>query len=141
MAPPKTPDAPRGTIKGTAYHNLVKFTIRATPLPDNILHFILDNIATLKQLQHQHKMGDPLSVDDVGNIDEEGANLRGDVTRKPSVRPDEFWAALANICEAVGGEWKDVAERAWSFGPQPAGGCLLIDARKNSFHSCVIQFL
>jgi ribosome assembly protein 1 len=134
MAPPKTPNVPRGTVKGTAYHNLIKFTIRAAPLPEGILHFILDNVATLKQLQHERKMGYVSSLDEDLD-DEEGANVYGDVIRKPSVRLDEFWDALNKIFEVAGADWNDVTERIWSFGPQRAGGCLLIDARKNPSQS------
>jgi len=135
MAPKKTPNAPCGTVQGTAYHSLVKFTIRAAPLPEDILHFILDNITTLKQLQQERRMSDALPFDNVDDVDDEEGNVHGDVIRKPSVRPDEFWEALEKTCEAAGGEWKDVAERLWSSGPQRAGGCLLIDARKNHSQS------
>lgn len=135
MAPPKTPNAPRGTVKGTAYQNLIKFTIRAAPLPEDITHFILDNVANLQQLHHERRMGHPLSRADGSDIDDDEGGVRGDVIRKPSVRLDEFWDVLAETCEAAGGEWKGVTERIWSFGPQRAGGCLLIDARKNPSQS------
>jgi ribosome assembly protein 1 len=132
MAPPRTSNAPRGTVQGTAYHGLVKLTIRAAPLPEDILRFILDNTTTLKQLQQERRTGDALSFDNVDDMDdEEGANIQGSAIRKPRVRPEDFWDALQQICEAAGGEWKDVAERLWSSGPQRAGGCLLIDARRN----------
>jgi len=132
MAPPRTSNAFRGTIQGTAYHGLVKFTIRAAPLPEDILYFILDNTTTLKQLQQERRMGDVLSFDNVDDMDdEEGTNIQRDAIQKPSVRPEEFWDVLKQICEAAGNEWKDVAERLWSSGPQRAVGCLLIDARKN----------
>ena len=135
MGLPKTLNAPRGTVKGTAYHNLIKFTIRAAPLPEDIIHFILDNAANLKQLQYERRMGHSLSRADASDIDDDEDDVHGDVIRKPSVQLDEFWDALAKTCEAAGGDWKDVTERIWSFGPQRAGGCLLIDARKNPSHS------
>jgi ribosome assembly protein 1 len=141
MAPSKTPNAPRGTVKGTAYHNIIKFTIRAAPLPEDIIHFILDNVANLKQLQDERRMGHPLSRADASDIGDDEGDVRGDITRKPSVRLDEFWDVLAKTCEAAGGDWKDVTERIWSFGPQRAGGCLLIDARNKPSQSYVLQSL
>lgn len=142
MAPLKTPNTLRGTVSGSAYHNLVNLTIRAVPLPDDILHFILDNTSTLKQLQQRRNRDDELSFVGVEDIDEEeSSTLHGDVIRKPTVKPEEFWVALGRILEAVGGEWKGIVERIWSFGPQRVGGCLLIDARKNPHQSWVILFL
>lgn len=141
MAPPKTPNVPRGTIKGTAAHDLIKFTIRAAPLPQDILHFILDHIVILKRLQQGHKTDDIISTEDTSNIeDQENYNIHGDIMRKPSVQPDQYWSALQAKCDTIGGEWRDIVERIWSFGPQRAGGCLLIDARKNPSQSSVRRF-
>lgn len=136
MLPPKTLNAPRGTVNGTAFHDLIKFTIRAVPLPQDILQFILDNVVTLKKMQHEHKTGDLLTDEEAGDMeDEEGANIHGDVVRRPSIRPDQFWEALDEVCSTAGGEWATIAGRIWSFGPQRAGGCILIDARRNSYQS------
>jgi ribosome assembly protein 1 len=71
MAPPKTPSAPRGTIKGTAAHDLINFTIRAVPLPQDILHFILDNIVTLKKLQQEQNTDGVMSMEDADGIQDE----------------------------------------------------------------------
>ncbi|KAF7968737.1 hypothetical protein HWV62_29559 [Athelia sp. TMB] len=136
MQPPKTANAPRGTVNGSAYHDLITFTIRAAPLPQDILRFILDNVVTLKKLQHEHKTGDTLTDEEAGDIeDEEGTNIHGDVVRRPSSRPDQFWDALDKVCREAGGDWADIAGKIWSFGPQRAGGCILIDARKDSHQS------
>lgn len=138
MAPPKTPGLSRGTIKGSASHDLIKFTIRAVPLPQDILQFILDNIATLKRLQHEDRNGDISTGEEDDDIENEGANIHGDVIRRPSVRPDQFWDALDKVCGEAGGEWEGMAGRIWSFGPQRAGGCILIDARKTPHQSYVV---
>ncbi|KAF7768579.1 hypothetical protein Agabi119p4_7822 [Agaricus bisporus var. burnettii] len=50
--------------------------------------------------------------------------------RNPSVKPEQFWDALQDKCKEVGGEWEGITDKVWAFGPQRAGGCLLIDARK-----------
>ncbi|KII86678.1 hypothetical protein PLICRDRAFT_264227 [Plicaturopsis crispa FD-325 SS-3] len=130
MAAPKTPNAPRGTIRGSDSHNLVTFTIRAVPLPETILQFILDNIITLKKLQQERKGGREGEVDDEG--EEEGVNVHGDIMRKPTVKPEQFWAALQDKCKEAGGEWTGLVDRIWAFGPQNAGGSLLVDARNTS---------
>jgi len=39
---------------------------------------------------------------------------------------------LEEVCKKAGGDWdKGIVDRIWAFGPLKAGGCLLIDARKN----------
>ncbi|KAJ7644279.1 P-loop containing nucleoside triphosphate hydrolase protein [Roridomyces roridus] len=131
MAPPKTPNATRGTVHAASSQNIVAFTIRASPLPSIILDFILQNLALLKNLQH----GGDASVDQDSDIGE--SNIDGTIVRKPSVKPEEFWDALRGKCQEAGGEWVDAAECIMAFGPQNAGGCILIDARKasNSGHS------
>ncbi|KAJ7134421.1 P-loop containing nucleoside triphosphate hydrolase protein [Mycena epipterygia] len=131
MAPPRTPNATRGTIHGSSSQNIVTFAIRASPLPRLILDFILQNLVTLKILQHERKGGD-VAVDDAEMDDEDGSNIDGNIVRKPSVKPEQFWDALRAKCQEVGGEWTDIAERIWAFGPQNAGGCVLVDARNSN---------
>ena len=128
MAPARTPNTPRGTIRGASSHNLATFTIRASPLPRPIVDFILENLVTLKKIQYDRKAGDPQASREL--VD--GVDVHGDIVRKPSVGPDRFWAALQVKCKEVGGEWEDITDSIWAFGPQKAGGCLLVDARKSS---------
>ncbi|KAF7299201.1 hypothetical protein MIND_00868800 [Mycena indigotica] len=128
MAPPKTPNATRGTMLGTSSQGVVSFTIRASPIPRPILDFILQNLAILKTLQQTGKG----STEEQDGDDEQANIIDGTVMRKPSVQPEKFWTTLHEKCTQVGGEWIDVVERIWSFGPQNAGGCILIDSRKSS---------
>ncbi|KAH9480567.1 Ribosome assembly protein 1 [Psilocybe cubensis] len=125
MAPTKTPNAPRGTIRGTSSQKVVSFTIRASPLPPTIMDFILENLTTWKTLQHDRKVKQGQSVDE-----EDAGDNYGDVIRKPTVTPEQFWDAFDQKCKEVGGEWSDAADKTWAFGPQKAGACLLLDARK-----------
>ncbi|KAJ6620812.1 translation elongation factor 2 [Mycena sp. CBHHK59/15] len=131
MAPPKTANAPRGTIYGAISQNVVTFTIRASPLPRLILDFILENVSTLKNLRRDRKGAD-IADDEAEIDDEDGIDIHGDVGRKPSVKPEQFWDCLRAKCQEAGGEWKDISERVWAFGPQNAGGCILIDARSSN---------
>ncbi|KAF9454845.1 P-loop containing nucleoside triphosphate hydrolase protein [Macrolepiota fuliginosa MF-IS2] len=129
MTPTKTPGAPRGTIKGASTQNIVSFIIRANPIPEPLLEFILDNISTLKKLQHDRK----LRQEGKGEEEEEEESVAekyGEIVRKPNIKPEQFWDAFQNKCKEIGGEWEGVVEKVWAFGPQRAGGCLLIDARK-----------
>jgi len=123
MAPTKTLGAPRGTIKGTSSQNIVSFTIRASPIPVLLLDFLLDNARMLDKLLHDRQDG---------KSDEDGERIDkcDDILRKPSAKPEQFWDALRDKCKEVGGEWADNHNRIWAFGPQGAGSCLLIDARK-----------
>ncbi|KAG6903265.1 hypothetical protein C0995_000160 [Termitomyces sp. Mi166 len=131
MVPTKTPNAPRGTIHGVSSSNIIKFTIRASPLPQAILDFVLRNVSILKKLQHERRAKYSGATQDKELEDEQEVDNYGDVIRKPTVAPEQYWEALRKVCEETGGEWADVTERIWAFGPQKAGGCLLIDNRKS----------
>ncbi|KAF8967113.1 P-loop containing nucleoside triphosphate hydrolase protein [Flammula alnicola] len=125
MAPTKTPNAPRGTIKGTSSQQVISFTIRASPLPAPILDFILQNLEIWKILQHDRKIQQGHIIEE----EEQDTNNYGDVIRKPTVTAEHFWDVFAEKCREVGGDWEDIADKTWAFGPQKAGACLLIDAR------------
>ena len=128
MAPPKTPNAARGTIRGASSQNSVSFTIRTVPLPEIIHEFILQNLTTISDLLQDHRADDAGG----GTSELERGGVQGDVVQTPSVKPEQFWAALEAKCKEAGSEWLGVGERIWAFGPHNAGGCLLIDARKDT---------
>lgn len=131
MAPTKTPGASRGTIKGSSSLNIVQFTVRAAPIPSVILDYILENISILKKLQQDHKAKETgQDREEIEAQEEESEDHHGDVVRKPTVTPDRFWTVLEEKCKEAGGEWEAVADKIWAFGPQKAGGCLLVDDRK-----------
>lgn len=138
MAPPKTPNALRGTIYGQSAQSDIRFTIRAVPLPSPLLRFIQSNMSLLRRLGRDrgrsHSSNDTtLDADDgdkEGNLIE-GAVLYGDVISKPTVRLEEFWSKLDEVCETLDAEWRGLSERLWAFGPRSAGGCILIDSRNS----------
>ncbi|KAJ7288494.1 P-loop containing nucleoside triphosphate hydrolase protein [Mycena rebaudengoi] len=117
MPPPKTPNAPRGTMHASTSQDVVSLTIRASPLPRLILDFILQNLVTLKHLQQERKGGD-VSADEAEVGDEDGVDIHGDVVRKPTVKPEQFWDALRDKCREAGGE--------------TLAGCILVDARSTT---------
>ncbi|KAJ7601116.1 translation elongation factor 2 [Mycena floridula] len=127
MAPPKTPNAVRGTAHGSSSQGVVTFTIRASPLPPVLLEFILDNILTLRKLMQSRA---DREKDDELMEGLEALDKQGDVVRKPSINPEQFWVALKEKCREVGGEWDSVPDKIWSFGPQNAGSCIFVDNRK-----------
>jgi len=129
MLPSKAENGVRGTCKGVSAQGIVKFSVRAVPLPREILDFVLENTLILKRLQRNAE-GNADHDEDV-----EGGNVMGDVIRKPTVKPDQFWEALSEICKTVGGEWAAISTRIWAFGPRQAGGCLLIDSRPGEHQS------
>lgn len=136
MAPTKTPNTPRGTIRGASSYNVVNFTIRAVPLPRNILEFLLDNILVLKRLQQEtdksaeqnHESDNDTEEDE---LNQEGVDTQGDLYRKPTVKPEQYWDVLREKCKEAGAEWKGIVDKIQAFGPRRAGGCMLIDARKD----------
>jgi ribosome assembly protein 1 len=132
MAPSKAGSSPRGTVTSSTAHDSIKFKLRAVPIPSALLEFILDNLSILRRLRRERDLdedatGSAEDVDDDREID-----TQGDVERTPTVKPDQYWRTLQQRCSEAGGEWADVADRIWAFGPQSAGGCLLIDARPTS---------
>lgn len=130
MAPPKTPNTPRGTMKGTSSQQVVSFTVRAAPLPAALLEFILANIEVWKVLLHVRAMQQGQKAREE---EEDEVDISGGVVRKPTVTPEQFWDAFEAKCKEVGGEWRDIADRLWAFGPNKAGGCLLIDSRDSKY--------
>jgi ribosome assembly protein 1 len=158
MAPPKTPNAPRGTVHGASAQNLVAFTLRAAPVPQAILDFLRDNASVLRRLLRERGARDergttaaPVGgengattdqgVKGVAEVEEdevdEEADVQTDVVRAPTVKPEGYWAALDEVCKRAGGEWTGIAERIWGFGPHGSGACILVDARGGVPNSCV----
>jgi ribosome assembly protein 1 len=134
MAPPKTPNAPRGTIHGTSAFNLINFTIHAIPLPESITSFLQSNVSVLKKLHREGVFSaqkkTTKSVTEEGNEETEKVldAAEGEVVRRPTVKLEDFWPALEKICKEAGGPWTDVADKIWAFGPQRVGPNLLVDA-------------
>ncbi|KAH9080512.1 P-loop containing nucleoside triphosphate hydrolase protein [Lactarius deliciosus] len=128
MAPPKTPGAPRGTVHGSGFQNLVTFTIRAAPLPDLVADFLRSNLTIVKRrlADQSHSVG-ATSVEDEAD---EAATV-GDILRIPTIHPEQFWDAFQAKCEEAGPEWAGIVDNIWAMGPQAAGECLLIDSRRN----------
>ncbi|KAK4050042.1 Cytoplasmic GTPase/eEF2-like protein (ribosomal biogenesis) [Microbotryomycetes sp. JL221] len=121
MVPSKHPEHPRGTLLGAVGSGLVKYSIRAVPMPSNITEFLTANLATIKRLQQDRRGG--------LKIDEESDEARGDVTTDELavVKPDDFWQELDKVLEAAGKEWNGLADSVWAFGPRRIGPNLLID--------------
>jgi len=123
MAPVKTPGAPRGTINGTVYDGLVNFTLRAVPLPTEVIDFLLANQATIGGMLVQRRRSENEDEEDEDDADQ---RERDDVaTRK--LTPEQFWTQLAALFDKAGGEWVGAADRIWSFGPKKVGANILLD--------------
>lgn len=135
MAPPKTTNAPRGTIHGSSAHSIANFTIRGVPLPSKVTEFLQANQSVIKRLERerlQSETQDPLLV----SIDEEedmmSTAAEGDFTPKPTVRAEDLWEALDQLLDELGGDWKGSGKRIWALGPNGSGPNLLIDMRSAS---------
>ncbi|KAI0801740.1 P-loop containing nucleoside triphosphate hydrolase protein [Irpex lacteus] len=140
MAPPKSGNVKRGTMLAASSLNLVKTTIRAAPLPKDIWDFLRDNLALLRRMQQDRKSREENNdhvIDDSRNLDgqnledieEDEVDLQGEVIKKPTIKAEEFWKVFAEVCAKAGGEWTDLTEKLWAFGPQRAGTCVLVDSR------------
>lgn len=140
MAPPKSGNVKRGTMHGASALGLVKFTIRAAPLPKEIWEFLSDNLALLRRMQQERKSREEGKIADSDipfdgdgtDDDAEEVDLQGEIIKRPTVKLEDFWKVLEDLCLKVGGEWADLAHRLWAFGPNRAGTCALIDSRSTS---------
>lgn len=121
MHPPKQAGSPRGATKSSSWGGAINFTIRAAPLPASIREFLIDNTSTIFKLRH-------------GKTDQDGEDIEteelGATTRRPTIRPDQFWSTLEQQFRDAGGEWKELTNKVWSFGPHWAGSCILVDTRE-----------
>lgn len=138
MAPSKTPAAPRGTIHGSSTNGIVTFTIRACPLPGSILEFLQNNASILRRLIYERNSHDSFGQNfsdqhdtDLEVEDEIDRHTHDDVSRRPTTTPERFWDALDKVCDDLGESWRGLSEKAWAFGPNGVGGCVLIDARQS----------
>ncbi len=118
MNPSRGVDGIRGRFSGSSVSKLVNFTIRGVPLPENIVHYLQKNAGTLQGLLADRK---------VQNAEGDTSMEAGaDAGMKPT-KPEDFWKQLAQLLDAEGGEWKDVADHIWAFGPKQVGPNILID--------------
>ncbi|KAH9854742.1 translation elongation factor 2 [Lenzites betulinus] len=141
MPPPKTPNAKRGTMHGAVAHDLLKFTIRASPLPPAIHQFLLDNLAILRRMQQERKAGEEERAREEEDAqDDDSYDVQGDFIKKPTIKAEDFWPELEARFKKAGGEWADVADKVWAFGPQRMGSCILIDARARKPNSLQQRF-
>ena len=144
---------------GSSSNGLVKFKIRALPLPEEIIEFLQANISLLKKVRREAEarmpqQGGPthpegsISSEAVSNetegetgqddMDDIPGGAEGDVERRPTVRAAEFWGALDKLFVKAGPEWKGTCEHIWAFGPLRIGPNILVDRRRDSIiNSCV----
>ncbi|POY76028.1 hypothetical protein BMF94_0751 [Rhodotorula taiwanensis] len=118
MAPPKTPNHPRGTIIGSVQSGLVTLTIRAQPMPAKVTTFLAANANTIKRIQRDRRSGKADDDADAATDVPEAAGV---------VSPEEFWPALEAVLQKAGREWSGLADQIWSFGPRRIGSNMLVD--------------
>ncbi|ORY32585.1 translation elongation factor 2 [Naematelia encephala] len=123
MAPPKTPDAPRGTIHGTVFDGLVNFTLRALPLPPAIISFLLAHTSSIARMVSQRDENEATEQD----AQEERNASEGTPETGRLMGAKQFWEELEKLFKQAGGEWVGAADRIWGFGPKRMGANLLLD--------------
>jgi len=123
MAPPKTKDAPRGTIQGSLYNGLLNYTIRAAPLPQTIIAFLQSHTNTIAHLLASRQN----QLDSEEELREERDTGDDIASAEKILSGDEFWEELGKVCDAAGGEWVGAADRIWTFGPKRMGANILLD--------------
>jgi ribosome assembly protein 1 len=125
MAPPKTKDAPRGTIHGSLFNGLVTYTIRALSLPEPVIEFLSAHTATIANLLTQKQEGEAgADVDELDASDAQG--------QARMLAPEQFWQELEALFKKAGPEWAGAADRIWTFGPKRVGANMLLDPEGKS---------
>lgn len=123
MAPPKTPNQPRGTVLGSVQSGLVTFTIRAAPMPSSITSFLKANANTIKRIQRDRRSGKADDESEAVTEVPEGAEV---------VTPEEFWPKFEQVLREAGRDWAGLADQVWAFGPRRVGPNLLVDRTQGS---------
>ncbi|GAA5954470.1 hypothetical protein JCM8115_004599 [Rhodotorula mucilaginosa] len=123
MAPPKTPNQPRGTVLGSVQSGLVTFTIRAAPMPSSSTSFLKANANTIKRIQRDRRSGKADDESEAVTEVSEGAEV---------VTPEEFWPKFEQVLSEAGRDWTGLAEQIWAFGPRRVGPNLLVDRTPGS---------
>lgn len=124
MAPPKTKDAPRGTIHGSLFNGLVTYTIRALPLPEPVTDFLSVHTATIANLQTRTQGDSVVDYDEMDASDAQG--------QARMLAPEQFWTELEGLFRKAGPEWTGAADRIWTFGSKRVGPNVLLDPEGKS---------
>lgn len=133
MAPPKSEGLPRGTIQVSASGGLVKYRVRAVPLPSTVVDFLLANLRTIRRLLQRDRQHDNTAAEEE-ETSTQGAQENGQARE---VKMDMYWSKLAEILDASGSQWKNRVDQIWSLGPRKIGPNILFDTRdtRQSRHS------
>lgn len=123
MAPPKTPNATRGTIVGSVQSGLVTFNVRAQPMPAELTSFLTANANTIKRLQRDRRSRKAEDDEAVATDAPDAAEM---------VTVEEFWPKLESLLQQAGRDWAGLADQIWAFGPRRIGANLLIDRTEGS---------
>lgn len=133
MPPPKTKDAPRGTMNGSVLNGVVTFTVRARPLPAEVTKFLINNMDTVRRVVQREReltAGGDSSAPGMEDVTAESASAaqQGDAGASiAQMSPAEFWKQLDALFANAGKDWTGVTGKIWSFGPRRIGPNILVD--------------
>jgi hypothetical protein len=110
----------RGRFSGSSVASLVNVTIRAALLPPKVVEFLQSQTNTIANLMVERDASreEDARIEGVPNASEGNVHVVG---------PKEFWIKLEELFKQAGGEWQDVADSIWAFGPKRVGPNMLID--------------
>lgn len=126
----------RGRFAGSSVASLVNVTIRTALLPPKIVEFLQSQTNTIANLMVERDASreEETRIEGVPNASEGNVHVLG---------PKEFWIKLEELFKQAGGEWQDVAESIWAFGPKRVGPNMLIDRtqqkRRRYVYMCSIR--
>lgn len=137
MSPPKNKDLPRGTVVGVTTSKQITVRLRARPLPEAVIEFLLKNAGAIRRLYSERKEQEEgrkgtAADGEVVEGQAEAAEIPAADTGMLSLLDfrEKLRSALA---ETKGQEhiWADVVEKIAAFGPRRTGPNMLIDATQD----------
>lgn len=134
MHPSRSTLEARGRFAGSSVASLVNVTIRAALLPPKIVEFLQSHASTIANLMVERDASreEETRIEGVPNASEGNVHVVG---------PKEFWIKLEALLKQAGGEWQDVADSIWAFGPKRVGPNMLIDRtqQKRRRYACFLS--
>ncbi|KAI5812615.1 putative ribosome biogenesis protein Ria1 [Pyronema omphalodes] len=135
MSPPKDPNLPRGTVVAVTPSGRVSVRIRTRPLPAKVTQFLVQNMASIKNLYSSKRAGEAgeaVAAEVAAVADDE----RGTQANLKLLSMDEIKAGLTKAFSKCPPKerdiWQGVVDKIIAFGPRRVGPNLLIDATEKS---------
>lgn len=150
MPTPRNLELPRGTISGSVSNGLLKYTIRAVPLPGQITDYLDKASDVIRNIAPRHRSNQgrlilshkasseqaaQRNLDDPSQSSPEEVD-HNDLILDPTAPPTAssvpegaaFWFGLNELnAKHMNKDLEDIVDKLWAFGPRRIGPNVLLD--------------